>query len=97
MHFCVHPLCSLSFLVELLVFFLISRLVGDLIYLDVVTLEGNTFCITGTTKTFYINSSSGNILDPKPSKATAESTTLIGLLQKISSKFKKGSNTSGFA
>lgn len=64
---------------------------GDLIYLDVVTLEGNKFCITGTTKTFYVNSSSGNILDPKPSKATVESTTLIGLLQKISSKFKKGS------
>lgn len=65
------------------------RLVGDLIYLDVVTLEGNTFCITGTTKTFYVNSSNGNVLDPKPSKATAESTTLIGLLQKISAKFKK--------
>ncbi|KAF8009776.1 hypothetical protein BT93_J0694 [Corymbia citriodora subsp. variegata] len=65
------------------------RLVGDLIYLDVVTLEGNTFCVTGTTKTFYVNSSSGNILDPKPSKATVESTTLIGLLQKISPKFKK--------
>ncbi|XP_031373077.1 clustered mitochondria protein [Punica granatum] len=65
------------------------RLVGDLIYLDVVTLEGNTFCITGTTKTFYVNSSSGNTLDPRPGKAAAEATTLVGLLQKISSKFKK--------
>ncbi|CAK9154903.1 unnamed protein product [Ilex paraguariensis] len=65
------------------------RLSGDLIYLDVVTLEGNKYCITGTTRTFYLNSSTGNILDPKPSKAAAEATTLIGLLQKISSKFKK--------
>ncbi|XP_044489464.1 clustered mitochondria protein-like isoform X2 [Mangifera indica] len=65
------------------------RLVGDLIYLDVVTLEGNKYCITGTTKVFYVNSSTGNVLDPRPSKATSEATTLIGLLQKISPKFKK--------
>ncbi|XP_044493286.1 clustered mitochondria protein-like isoform X2 [Mangifera indica] len=65
------------------------RLVGDLIYLDVVTVEGNKYCITGTTKMFYVNSSTGNVLDPRPSKATSESTTLIGLLQKISPKFKK--------
>lgn len=66
------------------------RLVGDLIYLDLVTLEGSKYCITGTTTTFYVNSSSGNTLDPKPTKAASEATTLIGLLQKISSKFKKG-------
>ncbi|KAH9710248.1 Clustered mitochondria protein [Citrus sinensis] len=65
------------------------RLVGDLIYLDVVTLEGHKYCITGTTKMFYVNSSTGNVLDPRPSKANSEATTLIGLLQKISSKFKK--------
>ncbi|KAJ6755054.1 EUKARYOTIC TRANSLATION INITIATION FACTOR 3 SUBUNIT EIF-3 [Salix purpurea] len=46
------------------------RLVGDLIYLDAITLEGN-------------------VLDPRPSKATSEATTLVGLLQKISPKFKK--------
>lgn len=65
------------------------RLVGDLIYLDVVTLEGGKFCITGTTRMFYVNSSSGNVLDPRPAKGAFEATTLIGLLQKISSKFKK--------
>ncbi|KAL0725831.1 hypothetical protein Bca4012_040430 [Brassica carinata] len=65
------------------------RLVGDLFYLDVVTLEGNKYCITGTTKAFYVNSSSGNIFDPKPSKSGFETATLIGLLQKLSSKFKK--------
>ncbi|XWS45688.1 hypothetical protein CRYUN_Cryun14cG0001200 [Craigia yunnanensis] len=65
------------------------RLVGDLIYLDIVTLEGSKYCITGTTKMFYVNSSTGNVLDPRPSKTGFEATTLIGLLQKISSKFKK--------
>ncbi|KAG1327255.1 hypothetical protein COCNU_01G011890 [Cocos nucifera] len=65
-------------------------LVGDLIYIDVVTLEGNKFCITGTSKAFYVNSSTGNILDPRPSKPAYEASTLISLLQKISSKFKKG-------
>ncbi|KAG5539026.1 hypothetical protein RHGRI_019547 [Rhododendron griersonianum] len=65
------------------------RLVGDLIYLDVTTLEGNKLCITGTTKMFYVNSSMGNVLDPRPCKAASESATLIGLMQKISPKFKK--------
>lgn len=69
---------------------LCCRLVGDLIYLDVLTLEGNKYCITGTTKIFYVNSSTGDVLDPRPSKAGLEATTLVGLLQKISAKFKKG-------
>lgn len=64
------------------------RLVGDLIYIDVTTLEGNTYCITGTTTHFYVNSSTGNMLDPRP-KFPSETTTLVGLLQKISPKFKK--------
>lgn len=67
------------------------RLLGDLIYLDVITLEGNKFCITGSTKMFYVNSSSANTLDPRQSKATFEATNLVALLQKISPKFKKGS------
>ncbi|CAL9148830.1 unnamed protein product [Musa hybrid cultivar] len=66
------------------------RLVGDLIYMDVVSLEGNTYCITGTTRGFYVNSSTARILDPRPLKPAYETSTLIGLLQKISSKFKKG-------
>uniref|UniRef100_A0A6N2MR41 Clu domain-containing protein n=1 Tax=Salix viminalis TaxID=40686 RepID=A0A6N2MR41_SALVM len=65
------------------------RLVGDLIYLDAITLEGSKYCVTGTIKMFYVNSSTGNVLDPRPSRATSEATTLVGLLQKISPKFKK--------
>ncbi|KAF3772620.1 Clustered mitochondria protein, partial [Nymphaea thermarum] len=66
------------------------RLVGDLVYLDIETLEGHKVCITGTTRTFYVNSSLGSVLDPRPTKNSSESFTLIGLLQKISPKFKKG-------
>lgn len=60
-----------------------------------VTLDGNKYCITGTTKSFYVNSSSGNVLDPRASKSAFEATTLVGLLQKISSKFKKGKENFG--
>uniref|UniRef100_A0A0D9YXF5 Clu domain-containing protein n=1 Tax=Oryza glumipatula TaxID=40148 RepID=A0A0D9YXF5_9ORYZ len=66
------------------------RLHGDLIYIDVMTLEGNKYCITGNSKSFYVNSSNGSILDPRPSKQALEDSTLVGLLQKISAKFKKG-------
>ncbi|XP_015689234.1 clustered mitochondria protein [Oryza brachyantha] len=66
------------------------RLHGDLIYIDVMTLEGNKYCITGSSKSFYVNSSNGSILDPRPSKQALEDSTLVGLLQKISAKFKKG-------
>ncbi|URE38721.1 hypothetical protein MUK42_03750 [Musa troglodytarum] len=58
--------------------------------MDVVSLEGNKYCITGTTRGFYVNSSTARILDPRPLKPAYETSTLIGLLQKISSKFKKG-------
>jgi hypothetical protein len=66
------------------------RLHGDLIYIDVTTLEGNKYCITGSSKFFYVNSSRGSIFDSKPTKQGLEASTLIGLLQKISTKFKKG-------
>ncbi|KAL5666292.1 hypothetical protein ACJX0J_026400, partial [Zea mays] len=66
------------------------RLHGDLIYIDVATLEGNKYCITGSSKSFYVNSSNKNIFDSKPTKQGLEASTLVGLLQKISAKFKKG-------
>uniref|UniRef100_A0A0D9VK91 Clu domain-containing protein n=1 Tax=Leersia perrieri TaxID=77586 RepID=A0A0D9VK91_9ORYZ len=66
------------------------RLHGDLIYVDVMTLEGNKYCITGNSKSFYVNSSNGSVLDPRPSKQALEDSTLVGLLQKLSAKFKKG-------
>ncbi|XP_020207812.1 clustered mitochondria protein isoform X2 [Cajanus cajan] len=65
------------------------RLVGDLLYLDVTTLEGNAFCITGSTRMFYVNSCTAETFDPRPSKTTIEATTLAALLQKISPMFQK--------
>ncbi|XP_040860813.1 clustered mitochondria protein [Glycine max] len=65
------------------------RLVEDSFYLDVTTLEGNVFCITGSTRMFYVNSCTTKTFDPRPSKATLEATTLATLLQKISPRFKK--------
>ncbi|KAL2326480.1 hypothetical protein Fmac_025538 [Flemingia macrophylla] len=65
------------------------RLVGDLLYLDVTTLEGNALCITGSTRMFYVNSCTAENFDPRPNKATLEATTLAALLQKISPMFKK--------
>lgn len=66
------------------------RLLGDLIYLDVLTLEGRNYCITAHTRGFYINATTGNILEPRPAKPAHESTSLVGLLRQISDKFKKG-------
>lgn len=66
------------------------RLLGDLIYLDVLTLEGRSYCITAHTRGFYINATTGNILEPRPAKPAHESTSLVGLLRQISDKFKKG-------
>ncbi|KAL6633659.1 hypothetical protein ACP70R_026330 [Stipagrostis hirtigluma subsp. patula] len=67
------------------------RLHGDLIYIDVTTLEGNKLCITGSSRSFYVNRSNGsNAFDPRPTKQVQEASTLVGLLQKISANFKKG-------
>ena len=66
------------------------RLLGDLIYLDVLTLEGRSYCITTHTRGFYINATTGNILEPRSAKPAHESTSLVGLLRQISDKFKKG-------
>ena len=66
------------------------RLLGDLIYLDVLTLEGRSYCITTHTHGFYINATTGSILEPRYAKPAHESTSLVGLLRQISDKFKKG-------
>lgn len=83
----------LSAIRGLISFFLVPclyRLLGDLIYLDVVTAEGKSFCITAHTRGFYVNSSKGNVLEPESAKPAMESTTLVGLLRKLSKKFASG-------
>lgn len=66
------------------------RLLGDLIYLDLHTLEGKNYCVTAHTRGFFVNHSAGNILDPRPMYPTREATTLVGLLRQLSEKFSKG-------
>eukprot|EP00250_Pteridium_aquilinum_P016315 c23046_g1_i1 orf=399-4781(+) len=66
------------------------RLLGDLIYLDIHTLEGKCYCVTSHTRGFFVNASSGSILDPRPAHPAREATTLVGLLRQLSEKFSKG-------
>jgi protein TIF31 len=72
------------------------RLLGDLIYLDVVSVEGEKYCITAHTRGFYINRSMGNVLDAQPSKPVKEATTLVGLLRQVSEKFATGTSLDFF-
>ncbi|CAM6110974.1 unnamed protein product [Calypogeia fissa] len=66
------------------------RLQGDLLYLDIVTAEGQSYCVTAHTRGFNLNSSKANVLDTRPPKQAMESATLVGLLRQISEKFTKG-------
>ncbi|KAH7444315.1 hypothetical protein KP509_02G073000 [Ceratopteris richardii] len=66
------------------------RLQGDLMYLDIHTLEGKKFCVTAHTRGFFVNASGGVILDRRPAHPRRESTTLVGLLRQLSEKFSKG-------
>ncbi|KAI5068426.1 hypothetical protein GOP47_0016771 [Adiantum capillus-veneris] len=66
------------------------RLLGDLIYLDILTLEGKSFCVTAHTRGFFVNASAGSVLDPRPAHPPREATTLVGLLRQLSEKFSKG-------
>lgn len=75
---------------KLYLFWNLTLWLCELNYIDVTTLEGNKYCITGSSNFFYGNSSKGSIFDSKPTKQGLEASTLIGLLQKISTKFKKG-------
>ncbi|KAG0208924.1 Intracellular distribution of mitochondria [Mortierella sp. GBA30] len=65
------------------------RLRGDLMYLIVTTLEGETVQITSTATGFHVNKSTSNHFDPAPrqdSKAASDH-SLIVLLEKVSPMF----------
>jgi len=65
------------------------KLSGDLIYLEVVTLENRTLNITGWSKGFFVNSTSGQSFNPNPSEKAFHSHSLAGLLNQASAQFKK--------
>eukprot|EP00027_Filamoeba_sp_ATCC50430_P001401 CAMPEP_0168547004 /NCGR_PEP_ID=MMETSP0413-20121227/3799_1 /TAXON_ID=136452 /ORGANISM="Filamoeba nolandi, Strain NC-AS-23-1" /LENGTH=1303 /DNA_ID=CAMNT_0008577217 /DNA_START=67 /DNA_END=3978 /DNA_ORIENTATION=+ len=66
------------------------RLNGDLLYLEVTTLENRTIHITGWTKGFYINATQGTNFNPNPNPSErAQSHNLIYLLNQVSPLFRK--------
>ena len=67
-----------------------QRLKGDLLYLDISTLEGTSYCITASPQGFYLNSSDKDHFDPSPSPDLGtRSHSLAGLLSQVSPTFKK--------
>ncbi|CAO3579582.1 unnamed protein product [Absidia cylindrospora] len=63
------------------------RLAGDLLYLDVVTLENETLHITASTTGFFINSSTSSEFNPRCRGANKRAHSLIRLLQNLSPQF----------
>lgn len=65
------------------------RLQGDLFYLDLETLEGETFTITAWSNGYYVNASKGQTeFNPAASSGGGHrSHSLVGLLKQISPKF----------
>ena len=62
---------------------------GDLVYIQVKTLEGKELTITGSEKGFFINSSTQNHFNPLPLPGSSCSYTLAGLLCQISNLFRE--------
>ncbi|XP_016130496.1 clustered mitochondria protein homolog [Sinocyclocheilus grahami] len=62
---------------------------GDLLYLNVVTMEDRHFSITASTRGFYVNQSTTYSFNPKPANHSVLSHALLDLLGHISPVFKK--------
>ncbi|KAI9314033.1 clustered mitochondria-domain-containing protein [Dichotomocladium elegans] len=65
------------------------RLQGDLMYLTVTTLEGETLNITASVNGFFANNSTASTFDPSPKQSNKKvfAHSLITLLQNLSNKF----------
>lgn len=63
------------------------RLRGDLMYLEVKSLEKNTLHITCSVAGFFLNSSTRDRFNPLPAKTDYKSHTLVELLKKASHSF----------
>ncbi|KAM9451424.1 clustered mitochondria protein homolog isoform 1-T1 [Clarias gariepinus] len=62
---------------------------GDLMYLNVLTMEDRGFSITASTRGFYLNQSTTYGFNPKPENPSMLSHSLVELLSQISPVFKK--------
>ncbi|XP_033112149.1 clustered mitochondria protein homolog [Anneissia japonica] len=65
------------------------KLHGDLLYLYVVTVDGGAYHITASTRGFYVNQSTLDVFNPKPSELKHLSHSLVELLGKLSPTFRK--------
>lgn len=65
------------------------RLAGDLLYLDVITLEDVHAIITASTSGFFVNRTRDGIFNPRPHNDPCRSHTLVGLLNQLSPLFRK--------
>ncbi|XP_069070793.1 clustered mitochondria protein homolog isoform X2 [Pleurodeles waltl] len=62
---------------------------GDLMYLNVITLEDHHVNITASNRGFYINQSTADTFNPKPANPSHLSHSLVELFNQISPAFKK--------
>jgi hypothetical protein len=62
---------------------------GDLLYLDIYTLEGKILYVTCSEKGFFVNNSTSTNFDQMPSTYPCYSFTLTGLLSQASPLFKE--------
>ncbi|XP_074637547.1 clustered mitochondria protein homolog [Acropora palmata] len=65
------------------------RLAGDLLYLDVITLEDVHAIITASTSGFFVNRTRDGVFNPRPHNDPCRSHTLVGLLNQLSPLFRK--------
>jgi len=65
------------------------KLHGDLLYLQVVTMEDKHYHITASTRGFYVNHSTEEEFNPKPANPSYLSHSLIELLNQVSGTFKR--------
>lgn len=63
------------------------RTKGHLLYLQVVTLEGETFHVTATSSGFYVNKSTATRFDPSPKDNSATKFSLYDVIASHSKKF----------
>ncbi|XP_031550707.1 clustered mitochondria protein homolog [Actinia tenebrosa] len=65
------------------------KLAGDLMYIDITTLEDDHIVVTSSTSGFFINKTSVTVFNPQPSGEPCRSHTLVGLLNQCSPLFRK--------
>ncbi|KAH0561474.1 clustered mitochondria protein homolog [Cotesia glomerata] len=66
------------------------KLHGDLMYLQVITLEDKQYYVTACARGFFVNQSSKETFNPKPATPSHLCHSLIELLNQLSPAFKRG-------